>query len=162
MMDQFVVDLTSEWKALGLPLNPKLGACQPASCAYCRCKSNPKLSTNQNVPSKTCTLQATSWVCATGSTWVPSCINRPGLPSGGTCHSCCLASYHLRLQVTLTFKWFKMILVSVSCFWRSTILNDLCHFRGKQGGGRDPNIWFPWISRCDTISCSRPIETIMI
>jgi len=36
MMDQFVVDLTSEWKALGLPLNPKLGACQPASCAYCR------------------------------------------------------------------------------------------------------------------------------
>merc|ERR1712062_13637 len=36
MMDQFVLDLTSEWKALGLPLNPKLGACQPASCAYCR------------------------------------------------------------------------------------------------------------------------------
>merc|ERR1712038_2226447 len=32
MMEQFVLDLTSEWKALGLPLNPKLGACQPASC----------------------------------------------------------------------------------------------------------------------------------
>ena len=39
MMDQFVLDLTSEWKALGLPLNPKLGACQPASCAYCRCSA---------------------------------------------------------------------------------------------------------------------------
>merc|ERR1712200_148812 len=36
LRDQFVLDLTSEWKALGLPLNPKLGACQPASCAYCR------------------------------------------------------------------------------------------------------------------------------
>ena len=37
MMDQFVLDLTREWKALGLPLNPRLGGCQPASCAYCRC-----------------------------------------------------------------------------------------------------------------------------
>ena len=36
MMDQFVLDLTREWKALGLPLNPRLGGCQPASCAYCR------------------------------------------------------------------------------------------------------------------------------
>ena len=42
MMDQFVLDLTSEWKALGLPLNPKLGACQPASCAYCRCSATKK------------------------------------------------------------------------------------------------------------------------
>lgn len=36
MMDQFVVDLTKEWKALGLLLTPKQGACQPASCSYCR------------------------------------------------------------------------------------------------------------------------------
>lgn len=36
MMDQFVLDLTTEWVTLGLPLNPKQGACQPATCTYCR------------------------------------------------------------------------------------------------------------------------------
>merc|ERR1719461_2307505 len=36
MMDKFVEDLTVVWQQIGLPLRPKLGACQPASCAYCR------------------------------------------------------------------------------------------------------------------------------
>jgi len=36
MMDQFVSDLTKEWVALGLPLNPKQVVCQPATCIYCR------------------------------------------------------------------------------------------------------------------------------
>jgi len=36
MMDQFVGDLVVEWAALGLPLAPSQGACQPSSCAYCR------------------------------------------------------------------------------------------------------------------------------
>ena len=123
------------------PSQPKTWSVSASVLRLLQVQCNPKIFTDQNVPPKTCTLQATSWVCATGSTRVPSCINRPGLPSRGTCHSCGLASYHLRLQVTLTYGWdvsFGLLL------WLSTILNNLCFlFRGKQGGGRDPNIWFP-------------------
>ena len=84
------------------PSQPKAWSVSASVLRLLQVQCNRKVSTDQNVPPKTCTLQATSWVCATGSTWVPSCINRPSLPSWGTCHCCRLASYHLRLQVTLT------------------------------------------------------------
>ena len=85
------------------PSQPKAWSVSASVLRLLQVQCNPKFSTDQNVTRRTCTLQATSWVCATGSTWVPSCINRPSLPSWGTCHCCRLASYHLRLQVTLTY-----------------------------------------------------------
>ena len=94
-MDQFVLDLTSEWKALGLPLNPRLGGCQPASCAFCRCDSYlfmfwSKLNKN---------LQETSRVCEACIPRVPSCSNRQSLPSRPSGHCRSLVSHHLRSQV---------------------------------------------------------------
>jgi len=58
MMDQFVLDLTREWKALGLPLNPRLGGCQPASCAYCR-----KPAEFARLAARECPLAQTGRVC---------------------------------------------------------------------------------------------------
>jgi len=58
MMDQFVLDLTSEWKALGLPLNPRLGGCQPASCAFCR-----KPAEFARLASRECPLAQTGRAC---------------------------------------------------------------------------------------------------
>merc|ERR1719270_1393528 len=74
MMDQFVLDLTSEWKALGLPLNPKLGACQPASCAYCRQPAE-----FARLAARECPLASTGRACplgelATVAPYPPSCI----------------------------------------------------------------------------------------
>jgi len=57
-MDQFVLDLTREWKALGLPLNPRLGGCQPASCAYCR-----KPAEFARMAARECPLAQTGRVC---------------------------------------------------------------------------------------------------